>query len=482
MENKLFLCLDQGGSSSRAIIYNDNGELLIKKQHLVAEFRSEDGLRIEQSPAELVGSLQQCAKDALAELNATEQACNIEVALISQRSSFVCVNARTKKPVSPIVSWQDTRGREFVPINDSLRQHIYHLTGLMPNPHYSATKIQWYLQHDAAISALAQQAELKCLPLISFLLQQLTGNESYVVDRGSAARTLLLDVDRGEWSDELLEQFAIRADYLPSLVNNKGYFGCMNVAGRQLAIKLIMGDQNAAYYAEGAPRDDSVSANIGTGAFLLAPMAGQNASNGLLKTTLRWQNKPYYALEATINGAASAIAGMAKILSIDEPIAVLEQQLANNAEPPLWINTWSGLASPYWRYDIASEFIGAEHCSVEQKLLAVCESVMFLIAVNYQQMKAVKPKLSRVVVSGGLSQLRGFCQSLSSVLGCQVARPQTVEASSKGATFLLSGQASLWQKAPCEVFLPDNNIAIQRRFQRWHEYLQQRLATRSIVG
>ena len=475
MENKLFLCLDQGGSSSRAIIYNDSGQLLIKKQRLVAEFRSDDGLRVEQSPVELAGSLQRCAEDAFAELTSLERACNIEVALISQRSSFVCVNTGSKEPVSPIVSWQDTRGREYVPASDSRRLHIYRLTGLMPNPHYSATKMQWYLQQEPAISALAGQGELKCLPLISFLLQQITGNDSYVVDRGSAARTLLLDAEKGEWSEELLEQFAISANYLPSLVNNYNNFGYLSIAGRQLPIKLIMGDQNAAYYAEGAPREDSVSINVGTGAFLLTPMAEQRVANGLLKTMLRWQDKPYYALEATINGASSAITGMAKALAIDEPIAVLEQQFANNTEPPLWINTWSGLASPYWRYDIASKFIDAEHSSVEQKLMAVCESVMFLIAVNYLQMKAVKPKLNRVMIGGGLSQLKGFCESLSSVLGCEVARPQVAESSSKGAAFLLSGRGKLWRKAPCDVFLPDNHAAVQRRFQRWHQHLQQYL-------
>ncbi len=491
MNNTLYLILDQGGHSSRALIFDDTGQLHGAGRCSVDSRRPRPGY-VEQDPPALVQSLRDAAAQAMAQLSdgaAARVAC---AGLVTQRSSMVCWRRGSGQPLTPVLSWQDTRAAEWLASLAFDREWLRQKTGLVANAHYGASKIRWCLDQIPAVEMAHASGDLVCASLAAFLAQALTGSREVAVDPGNGSRTLLLNCNSLRWDSELLQLFGIPADVLPVLRPTLHAYGELNIGDRRIPLQLVNGDQCSAFFANGDLYPTAAYINAGTGAFIahtLDPSPGAVASGlppGLLKTPVVCQaDSCRFVCEGTVNGAADALDFGARALGLGQ-YRELDRWWAQQAElqapMPLFLNGIGGLGSPFWRPDFNSQFVFADisedACDNELKMLAILESIVFLLAVNLEIMVRHGMPVDRLVVSGGVSAFGAFCQSLADLSGLPVFRPDTVEATARGAAFqLLSARPKgidRWRPDSGVTFCSEDDpsgehrsSAIRRRYRLW---------------
>lgn len=467
----LVLTLDQGGHASRALVFDSRGRLHASAERRLRTYRRGTAI-VEHSPIAVVASLRQAAKAALRELGPL--ASHVQtVALATQRSTIVCWDRMTGRALSPVISWQDRRAARQVAALANRASKLHAVTGLVLSPHYGASKIAWCLRHLPAVREAARDGRLAAGPLATFLLASLLAERPCLTDAVNASRTLLLDVKRGRWSKSQCRLFAVPEEILPACVPNRFAFGHLVIEGRRIPLEIVTGDQPAALFALGAPRKDCFYVNVGTGAFVQRLSASRRP--GLLQS-LVWHadDERLFASEGTVNGAASALNTVCADLHISEGRMMrrLPKWLATESEPPLFLNGIGGLGAPFWQPDFESRFIGEG--SPSAKMVAVLESIAFLLSVNLRRMGGNRPAPRHIVVSGGLAQLDGLSQRLADLNGMPVLRPALHEATARGLAYL-SLQPKHWPRPDVQTFVPEGDHALQRRYRRWRQAMQRAL-------
>lgn len=473
----LTLALDQGGSASRALVFDGAGRELAAARVAVADHRPRPGW-VEQDPEAVVESLRQVAAAALMQVDAEQRGRVQACGLSCQRSSLVCWDLDSGVALSPILSWQDTRAAEWLDAQALDAEAIRASTGLYPNAHFGLSKIRWCLDHLDAVRQAAVAGRLRIGPLAAFLAFRLLEQRPCLVDPANASRTLLFDLARGDWNDELLERFAIDRRWLPAIARSDARYGDLAVPAngapsedtrpQRLPLRLLSGDQSTAAFAYGEPRADAAYLNVGTGAFVyrLAPQAP--AASRLLRSVIHWSEAPQYVVEGTVNGAGSALAWFAAQHGIADVATALDQQWGDDAPgDALFLNGIGGLGSPDWRARFASRFIG--EATTQQRLVAVAESIVFLIQRNLGLLQAIGEPCAYVLISGGLSRSDRFCQALSDLSRLPLRRPEQCEASARGSAFLLAGRPASWAQLPEQRFEPQHDPALLARYRRWSD-------------
>ncbi len=464
------LSLDQGGHASRALVFDQSGRLTASAECDIRT-RTSGRLRVEHAPQALLKSLQKAADTALRKLprGAEVQA----AALATQRSSIACWDRRNGRALSPVISWQDRRAIRRVAALAPHTQEVRALTGLVLSPHYGASKLAWCLEHLATVRLAQRRGQLAAGPLASFIVANLASEQPCVADPVNGGRTQLLDVERGAWSPRLCEIFGVPREILPDCVPNAHRFGHLKAGGRSIPLTVVTGDQPAALFALGQPRADTAYVNIGTGAFVQCLRAEDVP--GLLHSLIwRSPQESLYALEGTVNGAGAALQWLAtrSHLPLAKALRLLPQWLDDAQEPPLFLNGVGGLGAPYWRPAFRSRFIGKG--GVPDKMVAVLESVVFLLLENLERMQQGDAHIRRIVVSGGIGQLDGLCQRLADLSGLSVYRPELHEATALGAARLAGGILGMAPPTEAE-FGPRENKALRHRQARWREAMHSAL-------
>jgi glycerol kinase len=465
------LALDQGGHASRALVFDPAGRPLATAERAIRT-RRRGNVRVEHDADAVLVSLREAAEAAVVALPAgTEIAC---AALATQRSSITCWDRRSGRALSPVISWQDRRAARRVAALSSQARHVRAMTGLMLSPHYGASKIAWCLRELPAVKRAQRQGRLAAGPLASFLLAGLLAERPCVADPVNGSRTQLMQLHTGDWSEELCAMFGVPSDVLPACVPNRYAFGTLRVAGREIPLQVVTGDQPAALFAQGVPEPGIAYMNIGTGAFVQC--LSERSAPGLLRSVL-WSDGSHtlHALEGTVNGAAGAIETVARKLGIPPGAAMrgLPAWLADSSEVPLYLNGIGGLGAPYWRPEFRSRFIGRGDPA--RKMAAVVESIAFLLLANLKRMRGSAGTFSRLRLTGGLAQLDGLCQRLADLAGLPVERPELHEATALGLARLAGGIAPPGP-VPCMRFEPRGNTALQARHRRWHRAMLEALA------
>lgn len=466
MTGHCVLALDQGGHASRALVFDAAGRVLAKAERRIAT-RREGKLRVEHTAAAVLRSLQEAAADVVAALPP-----GMEIhaaALATQRSSIACWDRRTGRALSPVLSWQDRRAVRQVQALAAHGRRVRRLTGLVLSPHYGATKLAWCLRHLPAVKQAAREGRLAAGPLASYLAAGLTEQHPCVTDPVNGLRTQLMELRTMDWSPELCELFSVPRGILPECVPNRHAFGHLQVAGRTIPLTVVTGDQPAALFAQGQPEPATAYINIGTGAFVQA-LADRDVP-GLLRSVLwRDSERTLFALEGTVNGAATALDTVAKQLGLTPArmMRALPAWLAGSAEPPLFLNGVGGLAAPYWRPEFRSRFLGRGDMAA--RLVAVVESIVFLLHANLRRMQDHGLGFTRLRVSGGLGQLDGLCQRLASLSGLPVERPRLHEATAMGLARLGGGLTGTEALAG-DRFEPADDTALLSRQRRWRHAL-----------
>jgi glycerol kinase len=478
----LFLALDQGGSASRAVLFDVAGAEVASAHVPIATHRA-GADHVEHDADELSQSLSVAARDACESPPAQGRPI-IAAGLATQRSTIACWDREDGAALSPAISWQDRRHAAWLREHLGAREAwVRELTGLPLSPHYGASKLRWCLDELAPVRLALRDARLAAGPLSSFLLHRLCVERPVLADPANASRTLLYDPATLDWSAPLLQAFGIPAGILPDCVGTQHDFGTLEIdAGRRVPVRACSGDQSAAVFAFGTPAPTTAFVNVGTGAFVQRALATSSAgaTPGLLRSVLHAQSAPAhavaYSLEGTVNGAGSAIDWLARRNGLDmtRALQTLPAVLDASLATLLFVNGVGGLGAPFWLPDFPTLFVRAVSPHLEvteaaglQQLAAVVESISFLIAVNVDAMQRVAP-LARLVVTGGLANCGCLCQSLADATGLLVERPALREATARGIAFLAAGRPSDWRPVPVEQrFPPTGQPAVRERFERW---------------
>lgn len=463
----LYLCIDQGGHASRALVFDRRGSLHASSLREVSIHVTPPD-RVEQDPEELIASLQDSIAEACASLGRRADQI-VGAGIATQRSSVVCWDRETGEALSPVISWQDRRAHEWLTRFSARQGEIHRRTGLRLSAHYGASKMRWCLDHLPAVSAARREGRLAMGPLVSFLMFRLLAENPLSVDPANASRTLLWNIHRLDWDPELLEIFGIPSETLPRCAPTRHSFGTLPFEAHRIPLIVATGDQSAALFVQGSPPPDAVYVNMGTGAFMQRTFGSRPEAVGLLTGMVyRDTDLTVFVLEGTVNGAGAALQWAAQEWGLKDVEVRLPEWLARAADIPLFLNGVAGLGAPFWVADFASRLIGDGE--PWQKACAVAESVVFLLQANLEAMQKFPPLPTRIIATGGLARLDGLCQRLADLSGLPVDRPAEHEATARGTAFLLAGFPDDWpEEQSGNIFEPIQNIPLAQRYSRWRK-------------
>ncbi|VAX11322.1 Glycerol kinase [hydrothermal vent metagenome] len=454
------LVIDQGTHASKAMLFSASGELIDQAAEPVHLNRI-DHEHIEQNPQQILHSI----KHAVTTLLARNSTPISQAALTTQRSTVLAWRRSNGKPLSQALSWQDSRSsnelKQFAP----KKELIQRITGLPLSPHYGAGKLRWLLQHDMHVQHALKSDDLYIGPLVSYLLYHLLQDSAHLVDHSNAHRTLLMDIEKLNWSQQLLKLFAVPDCCLPKIKPVKDNWGTLQGSG--IPLQVVCGDQNAALYSRGPIHDGVATINIGTGAFILMPQqAFHHHSTALLQgIAVSDATNCQYLVEGTVNGAGAALSWAQHKWPVDNLFAKLDKWLSTIHSPPLFINTVGGIGSPWWQTGLAPRFIGPQDIPVENRYAAIIESIAFLLQHNIERLQQLQ-KLESIQVSGGLSRLNGLCQKLADLSGLDIVRFKEIEATARGAAWLALDQPQDWAAVqPERKFHPGKQVNLKQRYE-----------------
>ena len=465
--NNLYLCLDQGGQASRAMVFDQNGQLVARARETL-EANRPGADRVEYPAEILLKSIHNCIEKVLTDLG--ERRHDIAAAgLATQRSNIACWDRQSGEALSPVLSWQDRRAHQWLAQLKPKTEFIHQRTGLFLNSHCGASKLRWCLDHIPQVKQAADEARLAFGPMASFILYRLLDERPLLSDPVNASRTQLLNIRNCDWDPELLELFGLPLPALPEVAPNQHHFGMLTIQDIRVPLTLVNGDQSTAIYAYGQVQPDTAYVNIGTGAFVSRPsgMARLFSPDLLTSLVLEKENRDCeYVLEGTVNGAASALKWLAYEDAIDNIFEHLADWLEQTESPPVFLNGIGGLGSPWWVADFKSRFLAAG--SREEKAVAVAESIIFLLTINLEKMHHFASPPEQIQITGGLAQLDGLCQRLANLSGLPVYRPQECEATARGIAYLLAGSPAHWPEPNIGIwFTPQPDPALQQRYAEW---------------
>jgi glycerol kinase len=302
-------------------------------------------------------------------------------------------------------------------------------------------------------------------------LHHLADNDAEAIDDANASRTLLWNLQQRDWDSTLLEYFNIPSRVLPVCKPVCGDYG--NTRSSQIPVRAVNGDQTAALHAQGKPHKNTVTINLGTGAFALLPVDDPSSRPASLLAGLSHSNASAcsYYIEGTVNGAAAAVTWAANRFALSDVERRLPEWLDAIQAPTLFINTVGGLGSPWWQDGPAPYFLDADVAGPEA-MVAVCESILFLLQANLALMQTVNPAIDRIQVSGGLSRFDSLCQKLANLSSLGVYRPVQVEATARGIAWQAAGCPRDW--APTgkgASYTPRSDTGLKERYRCFRNIL-----------
>ena len=469
----LFLLIDQGGQSSRVLVADADGNQRFGARRPVVTRAPQSGCA-EQDGDRILADLRNAIGQTLA-APGIEARKILAAGLAVQRGNVLCWDRETGKALTPVLSWRDRRRPRHRPPDDVAEQ-VRRETGLRYTPYGGADKLRWFLESMPAVARALDRGRLAFGPLGAFLVRGLVQDHPHCVDETLAQRTLLYSRHARAWSPALLEAFGLPIEPLPAPVPADHTFGRLADADHRLSLRLVIGDQNVVPAIDAAPDPDCVFINLGTGAFILRPLppgdvpsqpdpfqlsilgrsVGRSGSNGA---------QTRYALEGSIHGAGSALNWLRARDSLENIEPAIDDALAAERAPGLFVNTVDGLGSPWWCPGRQPEFVPATGLSNRQRLAAVIESIVFLLRVNLEQLATKRGPVRRVRVTGGLSRSERLCQRMADGLGCRVERLRGGEGTITGLWRRLSGSAAT--SPGDQTFEPEDVPGLEDRYREW---------------
>ncbi len=441
---KHILAIDQGTTSTRAIAFDLDFTPRATAQIELQQHYPEPGW-VEHDAEEIWAATLKVCRDAIAQVGGVENIAAIGVT--NQRETTIVWDRKTGAPVHKAIVWQDRRTADYCAKLRAAGHEasVQATTGLLLDPYFSATKIAWILDRDPALRARAERGELAFGTIETFLIWRLTNGRAHVSDATNAARTLLLDIAKREWSAELCALFNVPRALLPTVAACDAHFGDADAAhfGRAIPIHGSAGDQQAALVGHGCLEPGTAKATFGTGAFLVMNMgaAPPHSSNRLL-ATIGYQAKDAFAfaLEGSIFSAGATMQWLRdglKLIKNSAESEAIAAALADNGGVYL-VPAFAGLGAPQWNADARGTIIGLTRDSrLEHIVRAGLEAVAYQTADLLDALRADgAPQIKSLLVDGGLTANGWAMQFLADVCDVEVARPQFQEMTALGAAKL----------------------------------------------
>ena len=504
------LALDQGTTSSRAILYDAHMQP-VKMTQRATHLHTPQAGYVEQDAKEIWQTQISCAHDVInqAGLLATDIS---SIAITNQRESIVIWDKKTGKPLAPAIIWQDRRTEadcQKMAANDSV-EDVQSITGLRLDAYFSASKIAWLLRHHPNLEARAQKGQIAVGTIDSWLIYQLTGG-AHVMDITNASRTLLFDIHQLAWSNALCARFDIPMAMLPEVLPSDGDFGKTKkgLFAKQIPIHAVLGDQQAALFGQGCLEAGMAKNTYGTGCFMLMNIGNApKLSEHRLLTTIAWQKQPStarekssleqlmytgkrmlhgsktkreatYALEGSVFMAGAIVQWLRDNLGLINDSCDIEA-LANDvdsSESVVLLPAFTGLGAPHWRSDVSASISGMSRGTTKAHIArAALEAIAYQTYDVLVAMQKDSPHaLTELRVDGGAANNNLLMQFQADLLGVPVLRPKDVEITARGAALLAGLKTGLYDEHVMRdswqverTFEPTMNADIrEQHLQKW---------------
>lgn len=448
------LALDQGTTSSRAIVFNRGGEIVSIAQKEFTQIYPQAGW-VEHDPLEIWSTQLTVAAEAIVKAGLTAKDIN-SIGITNQRETTVVWDRKTGLPVYNAIVWQDRRTSAYCDEirNQGLAKQIQEKTGLIIDSYFSATKARWILENVPGAKEKAANGELAFGTIDTWLIWKLTNGQTHVTDVSNASRTMIYNIHSLKWDEELLNLFGIPASMLPEVKSSSEVYG--ETAGQILAAKLpiagIAGDQQAALFGQMCIEPGMVKNTYGTGCFMLMNIGKtpKISTNNLL-TTIAWKlnGEVYYALEGSIFIAGAIVQWLRDELGFISKSADVEKLAAKVADTQgvYIVPAFAGLGAPHWDQHARGTITGLTRGTNKSHIARAA-----LESIAYQTMDVLKAMegdagvgITELRVDGGATANDLLMQFQADILDCKVIRPKITEVTAIGAAYLAGLATGFWE-------------------------------------
>ncbi|WP_028997385.1 glycerol kinase GlpK [Azohydromonas australica] len=492
------LALDQGTTSSRSIVFDTAGRVVALAQRELEQHYPQPGW-VEHDPQEIWRTQLDTARQALAQAGITARDV-LTIGIANQRETTLLWERATGRPLHRAIVWQDRRGEPMcaqlrgTPLETLVRER----TGLVVDSYFCATKLRWLLDNVPGARPAAERGELAFGTVDSWLLWQLTGSRLHATDVSNASRTMLYDIARQRWDEELLAAFDIPAAVLPEVLPSSHHYGHTeaDLFGAPISVCGVAGDQQAALFGQGCFTPGMAKNTYGTGCFLLMHTGNrlQRSRNGLISTAAAQPGAAaQYALEGSVFVAGAVVQwlrdGLHAIRSSSE-VEALARSVPDSGGV-VFVPAFTGLGAPYWNGDARGAILGLTRGSTAAHVArAAVESIAYqsaalLLAMSRDAQDGGGAPVSELRVDGGASVNDLLMQFQADLLGIPVLRPRVTETTALGAAYLAGLAAGVWQVLdelaaqwqPERVFTPGmERERAQELMARWERAVRQTVA------
>ncbi|MBP8959190.1 MAG: glycerol kinase GlpK [Bacteroidales bacterium] len=450
--NGYILALDQGTTSSRAIIFDHNGQILTSAQKEFNQIYPEPGW-VEHNPQEIWSSQAEVADRALNQAGIKSQDV-VATGITNQRETTIVWDRSTGKPVCNAIVWQDRRTADYCDRlkEEGVTEMIRDKTGLIIDAYFSATKVKWILDNVNGARSLAEKGRLAFGTVDSWLVWNLTGGKLHITDVSNASRTMLFNINTLSWDKDLLKLFNIPESILPEVRTSSEIYGqTRDVLGSSVMISGIVGDQQAALFGQMCIEPGMVKNTYGTGCFMMMNVGDKPVkSENKLLTTIAWQigNEIQYALEGSIFIAGAVVQWLRDGLGIIKNSAEVEE-LASKVEDSggvYFVPAFAGLGAPYWNQHARGTIVGITRGTSSAHIARAS-----LDSIAYQTLEVLKAmgkdsliNIHELRVDGGATVNNLLMQFQSDILQTKVVRPKITETTALGAAYLAGLATGYW--------------------------------------
>lgn len=486
---KFILAFDQGTTSSRAVIFNEEGESVALAQKEFTQIFPKPGW-VEHDPSEIWSSQISVAAEVVSKAKLKSH--NITaIGITNQRETTVVWDRETGEPIYNAIVWQDRRTSDYC---DQLKeegheQMVQQKTGLVLDSYFVATKVKWILENVVGAKEKAKEGKLAMGTIDSWLVWKLSNGKDHITDITNASRTLLFNIHTLEWDKELLELFDIPYNMLPKVCDSSGKLSLTSgeIFSKKIPITGIAGDQHAALFGQMCTEKGMAKNTYGTGCFMLMNIGDKPiVSKHKLLTTIAWkiEGKISYAFEGSIFVAGAVVQWLRDGLGLISSASEIEHLAAQveSTEGVYLVPAFAGLGAPHWNQHARGTIVGITRGSNKSHIArAALESIAYQ---TYDVVKAMEAdsgiEIKELRVDGGASANSLLMQIQANLLKTSILKPATTETTALGAAYLAGLGAGVWENIEeikkkwrvTETFQPNNHCPTEKMIEGWQRAIK----------
>ncbi len=450
---KFLVAIDQGTTSSRAILFDLQGNIIFTSQFEFTQYFPKNGW-VEHNPNEIWSSSIKSLKNVIRKASALKGKI-LTIGITNQRETTILWNKKTGKAIYNAIVWQDRRTQEYC---QKLKKKKYEntfrkKTGLFIDPYFSATKIKWILENVKISKKILKSNNLLFGTVDTYLIWKLTNGKHHLTDATNASRTMLFNINNNTWDKEILKKLNVPKSILPDVKNSADNFGVTNkkIVGHEIPISAVLGDQQAAAVGQSCFEKGSIKSTYGTGAFAIMNTGSKKifSKNKLLTTICyRLNGKNTFALEGSIFIAGAGVQWLRDKLKLINNANDTEQiaKSKKNNEGVYVVPAFSGMGAPYWRPAARGIITGLTRDSDWKTLVrAVIESVAYQSYDLFNAMRKDGLKPNKIKIDGGMVKNNWFSQFLANIINVKTERPKVLETTALGVALFAGYQIGVFK-------------------------------------